>query len=560
MKPTRLLSVLALSGLLSACGSAPVSAPPALSSPVPSPTSASAGKPVRIGVALGGGAAKGFAHIGVIKMLEANGFAPVVVSGTSAGSVVGALYASGMDGFQMQEKAVALDQTSIRDVRLFSGGLVQGQALQDYVNQQLGNKPIERLSKPFAAVATRLEDGERTVFVRGNAGQAVRASSSIPGVFEPVAIGQYHYVDGGVVSPVPVDAARQLGAEFVIAVDISSKASGRNPGDLLGTVNQSISINQSSSINLVPFGCANPANHGSLRKLLPANWGKIASGARCFGTIVAPKGDKGPAASSGPSGLAPADIQSAYGLPRLTATDSRATVAIVDAYDDPNAESDLATYRSQYGLPPCTTANGCFKKVNENGGSSLPSADAGWAEEESLDLDMVSAVCPNCHILLVEASQPTMDDLGTAVNTAVNLGAKFVSNSYGGSEDSSDTSSDSAYFDHPGVAITVSSGDSGYGAEYPAASRYVTAVGGTSLSRASNSRGWSETAWSGAGSATSASSCPPAPRSVSSRTPSTPPGSPTGPRPPRSSTARGRSATCSWCCKQSTTPPTSSRW
>lgn len=175
-------------------------------------------------------------------MLEANGFAPVVVSGTSAGSVVGALYASGMDAFQMQEKAVALDQTSIRDVRLFSGGLVQGQKLQDYVNEQLGGKPIDKLRKPFAAVATRLEDGERTVFVRGNAGQAVRASSSIPGVFEPVTIGQYHYVDGGVVSPVPVDAARQLGAEFVVAVDISSKASGKNPGDLLGTVNQSISI------------------------------------------------------------------------------------------------------------------------------------------------------------------------------------------------------------------------------------------------------------------------------------------------------------------------------
>ncbi|MEE7546411.1 patatin-like phospholipase family protein, partial [Xanthomonas sp. Kuri4-1] len=201
-----------------------------------------AATPVRIGIALGGGAAKGFAHIGVIKMLEANGFEPAVVSGTSAGSVVGALYASGMDAFAMQEKAVALDQTSIRDVRLFSGGLVQGQKLQDYVNQQVGNKPIERLGKPFAAVATRLEDGERTVFVRGNAGQAVRASSSIPGVFEPVSIGQYHYVDGGVVSPVPVDAARQLGAEFVIAVDISSKASGKNPGDLLGTVNQSISI------------------------------------------------------------------------------------------------------------------------------------------------------------------------------------------------------------------------------------------------------------------------------------------------------------------------------
>ncbi len=218
-------------------------------------------------------------------------------------------------------------------------------------------------------------------------------------------------------------------------------------------------------------------------------------------TDVTPR--KGIQPNLAPSGYGPADLQSAYALPSSSAGSGQ-TVAIVDAYDDPNAESDLATYRSQYGLPPCTTANGCFKKVNENGGSSLPSADAGWAEEESLDLDMVSAVCPNCHILLVEASQPTMDDLGTAVNTAVNLGAKFVSNSYGGSEDSSDTSSDSAYFDHPGVAITVSSGDSGYGAEYPAASRYVTAVGGTSLSRASNSRGWSETAWSGAGSGCSA--------------------------------------------------------
>ncbi|WP_345458504.1 putative Ig domain-containing protein [Actinoallomurus oryzae] len=202
-----------------------------------------------------------------------------------------------------------------------------------------------------------------------------------------------------------------------------------------------------------------------------------------------------------PSGLGAADLKSAYALP---SGGSGQTVAIIDAYDDPSAESDLATYRSQYGLPACTTANGCFKKVNENGGSSLPSADSGWAEEISLDLDMVSAVCPSCKILLVEADQPSMDDLGTAVNTAVSLGAKFVSNSYGGSEDSSDPSADSAYFNHPGVAITVSSGDDGYGVEYPAASRYVTAVGGTSLSRASNTRGWSETAWSGAGSGCSA--------------------------------------------------------
>ncbi len=227
-----------LTCLLAGCGGNARPEPPPSAPPVP----ATQAKPVKIGIALGGGAAKGFAHIGVIKMLEANGFAPVVVSGTSAGSVVGALYASGMDAFQMQEKAVALDQASIRDVRLFSGGLVQGQKLQDYVNQQVGGKPIDKLAKPFAAVATRLEDGERTVFVRGNTGQAVRASSSIPGVFEPVTIGQYHYVDGGVVSPVPVDAARQLGAEFVVAVDISSKASGKAPGDLLGTVNQSIAI------------------------------------------------------------------------------------------------------------------------------------------------------------------------------------------------------------------------------------------------------------------------------------------------------------------------------
>jgi subtilase family serine protease len=203
--------------------------------------------------------------------------------------------------------------------------------------------------------------------------------------------------------------------------------------------------------------------------------------------------------NAAPSGLGPADLQDAYKLPSATAG-SGATVAIIDAQDDPNAESDLATYRSQYGLPACTTANGCFQKVDERGGTSYPAADTGWAGEISLDVDMVSAVCPNCHILLVEADQPSMDDLGAAVNTAVRLGAKYVSNSYGGSEDATDTNSDSQFFNHPGVAITVSSGDSGYGTEYPAASQYVTAVGGTSLSRSSNSRGWDESAWNGAGS------------------------------------------------------------
>jgi NTE family protein len=222
--------------LLAACASTPdVRAPIAVS--------ASAPAPVKVGIALGGGAAKGFAHIGVIKMLEANGIQPVVVSGTSAGSVVGALYASGMDAYAMQEKAFALDESKIRDVSLFSGGVVKGQKLQDYVNELVGGRPLEKMAKPFAVVATNLADGERTVFVRGNTGQAVRASSSIPGVFQAVAIGNAHYVDGGVVSPVPVDAARQLGAEFVIAVDIGSRAQGiASAASMLGNVNQSIKI------------------------------------------------------------------------------------------------------------------------------------------------------------------------------------------------------------------------------------------------------------------------------------------------------------------------------
>ncbi|MFC5577183.1 patatin-like phospholipase family protein [Lysobacter niabensis] len=240
VRPLSFLATFSLTLLLAACASGGDSRPaPDAIAPAPKPVPV---KPIRIGIALGGGAAKGFAHIGVIKMLEANGIQPDVVSGTSAGSVVGALYASGMDAFQMQKQAFGLDEAQIRDVSLFSGGVVKGQKLQDYVNQLVGGRPIERMKKPFAAVSTQLETGERTVFVRGNTGQAVRASSSIPGVFEPVVIGPKHYVDGGVVSPVPVDAARQLGADFVIAVDISTKASGKNPGSLLGTVNQSITI------------------------------------------------------------------------------------------------------------------------------------------------------------------------------------------------------------------------------------------------------------------------------------------------------------------------------
>ena len=208
--------------------------------------------------------------------------------------------------------------------------------------------------------------------------------------------------------------------------------------------------------------------------------------------------------ATNPAGYHPSDLQSAYKLPSATAGNGQ-TVGIVDAFDDPNAESDLAVYRSTFGLPPCTTANGCFRKADQNGGTSFPRRrNVGWAEEISLDLDMVSAICPNCHILLVEANTNSFSNLGAAVDTAAALGANTISNSYGGSEFSTETSSADPHFTHPGHAITASSGDSGFGTEYPAASPFVTAVGGTSLVTANNSRGWSETVWSGAGSGCSA--------------------------------------------------------
>lgn len=235
LRPLVCLSLLGLA----ACGSNPPS--PSAAVPEVAATTVSA-PPIKIGLALGGGAAKGFAHIGVIKMLEANGLTPSVLAGTSAGSVVGALYASGMNAFELQEKAVALDEAKIRDLQFSSGGLVLGQKLEDYVNEQVQRKPLEQLAKPFVVVSTRLEDGERTVFARGNTGQAVRASSSVPGVFQPVTIGKYHFVDGGIVSPVPVDAVRNLGADIVIAVDISNKARGKAPENMLGALNQSIAI------------------------------------------------------------------------------------------------------------------------------------------------------------------------------------------------------------------------------------------------------------------------------------------------------------------------------
>ncbi len=248
----------------------------------------------------------------------------------------------------------------------------------------------------------------------------------------------------------------------------------------------------------VSLPCANPANHGVTGRVLPAARVAVGGDLTCDGQAVNAGQGPGPTVMKGPVGYGPAQLQSAYGVAGLTS--GGRTVAIVDAFDDPKAASDLAVFRSTYGLAPCTTTSGCFTKLNESGAASpLPKKDNGWSEEISLDLDTVSMICPDCHILLVEASSASTADLAKAVNTAAARTPAAISNSYGGAEASSELAGDANY-NHPGIAITASSGDSGYGVQWPAASPFVTAVGGTSLSAASNARGWTETAWSGAGS------------------------------------------------------------
>ncbi|GAB4012427.1 S53 family peptidase [Nocardioides ultimimeridianus] len=196
--------------------------------------------------------------------------------------------------------------------------------------------------------------------------------------------------------------------------------------------------------------------------------------------------------------MTPANLRSAYNLGG-TSSGGR-TVAIVDAYGYPNLERDLATYRSYFGLPACTSASGCLKVIDENGGTSLPRFNTGWAGEQALDVDAVSAICPDCKIVMVQAKSASFADLGAAVNTAAKqAGVVAISNSYGGGDAADSTYG--TYYNHPGIAVTASTGDNGYqGGSYPASSSYVTAVGGTSLAPASNARGWTETVWSGAGS------------------------------------------------------------
>jgi NTE family protein len=206
--------------------------------PAPPPAPAS----VKIGLALGGGAARGFAHIGVIKALEAQGIVPDIVVGTSAGAVVGALYSSGLSGFELQKVAMDMDEGQIGDWSLPDRGVFKGEALQNFVNRAVANRPLEKLPRSFAVVSTDLKSGESVLFRTGNTGMAVRASSAVPGVFQPVNINGRDYVDGGLVSPIPARAARGLGANFVIAVDISVKPRDARTSSTLDVLLQTFAI------------------------------------------------------------------------------------------------------------------------------------------------------------------------------------------------------------------------------------------------------------------------------------------------------------------------------
>ena len=232
--------------VLFGCASAPPTPPvvtPTMSVAIPK-------TPPKIGLALGGGAARGFAHVGVIQVLEEAGITPVLVTGTSAGSLVAALYASGKNGAQLQKVAETMEESTIADWTLpfFGRGVLRGEALAKYVNLQVGQKPIEAMPMPLGIVATDLNSGNDMLFQRGDTGTAVRASSAVPAVFTPVKINGHEYVDGGLSSPVPVRAARKMGAELVIAVDISSPPEASSASGTIEVLLQTFSI-MGKSIN-----------------------------------------------------------------------------------------------------------------------------------------------------------------------------------------------------------------------------------------------------------------------------------------------------------------------
>jgi len=249
-----------------------------------------------------------------------------------------------------------------------------------------------------------------------------------------------------------------------------------------------------SALGGVPAHAANA--HASSRAVCPTVLGRAA---RCNAHVVTDARGN-PMATTAPSGYGPRQFRTAYGL--TSTGSSTQTIAIVDAFNAPNIAADLATYSSTYGLPSCTTANGCFKKVNQNGRTAYPRSDRGWALEISLDVEIAHGICPNCKILLVEATNNSFANLMAAEDYAT-AHAHIVSNSWGGGEFSGETTYDS-HFNRSGVQITVSSGDAGYGVEYPAASRFVTAVGGTTLRLNADGTRSRETVWSGAGSGCSA--------------------------------------------------------
>ena len=239
--------LVAAAGALAGCASRPP-ASPAASAPLPAEPPPAPPRPPRVGLALGGGAARGFAHIGVIQVLEEAGVRPDLVVGTSAGSLVAALYATGRSGAELAQLALAMDEGAITDWSFPGRGLIRGDALARFVREHTGGRTIEQMALPLGIVATDLDTGEPILFQRGDTGLAVRASSAVPAVFQPVRIGNREYVDGGLVSPVPVRFARQMGAEFVIAVDISTPPDGAATSDVFRMLLQTFSI-MGKSIN-----------------------------------------------------------------------------------------------------------------------------------------------------------------------------------------------------------------------------------------------------------------------------------------------------------------------
>ncbi len=268
--------LVAVMAALAGCASTSLPVAPAYEVPV-TPTNAQAAvlrTPPRIGLALGGGAARGFAHVGVIQVLEEAGIRPSLVSGTSAGSLVAALYASGKTGAQLQTIAETMEEATIADwtLQVFTRGALRGEALAKYVNAQVGQKPIEALPMPLGIVATDLNSGNDIVFQRGDTGTAVRASSAVPAIFQPVKIGNHEYVDGGLVSPVPVRAARKMGAELVIAVDISSPPESASAAGTIDILLQTFTI-MGKSINSLELQSADLVVRPQLQGISSADFG-----------------------------------------------------------------------------------------------------------------------------------------------------------------------------------------------------------------------------------------------------------------------------------------------